>query len=54
MQINNYELPLPHGVGKELTIAVLTNDENFEEAKNAGRKLLAMMILIENITKGNI
>jgi hypothetical protein len=28
---------------KELTIAVLTNDENFEEAKNAGRKL-AMMI----------
>jgi hypothetical protein len=29
---------------KELTIAVLTNDENFEEKKMLGRKLLAMMI----------
>jgi hypothetical protein len=41
MQINNYELLLPHG-GKELTIAEKTR--NFEEAKNAGAKLLAMMI----------
>ena len=31
---------LPHGVGKELTIAVLTNDENFEEAKNAGAQIV--------------
>ena len=26
---------LPNGVGKKLTIAVLTNDENFNEAKSA-------------------
>ena len=31
---------LPHGVGKQLTIAVLTNDENFEEAKNAGADIV--------------
>lgn len=45
---------LPHGVGKELTIAVLTNDENFEEAKNAGADIVGNDELIENITKGNI
>ena len=45
---------LPHGVGKELTIAVLTNDENFEEAKNAGADIIGNDELIENITKGNI
>lgn len=45
---------LPHGVGKELTIAVLTNDENFEEARNAGADIIGNDELIENITKGNI
>jgi large subunit ribosomal protein L1 len=45
---------LPHGVGKELTIAVLTNDENLEEAKNAGAQIVGNDDLIENITKGNI
>ncbi len=45
---------LPHGVGKELTIAVLTNDENFEEAKNAGAEIVGNDELIEDITKGNI
>jgi large subunit ribosomal protein L1 len=45
---------LPHGVGKELTIAVLTNDENFEEARNAGAQIVGNDDLIENITKGNI
>ena len=45
---------LPHGVGKQLTIAVLTNDENFEEAKNAGADIVGNDELIENITKGNI
>jgi large subunit ribosomal protein L1 len=45
---------LPHGVGKELLIAVLTNDENFEEAKNAGAQIVGNDDLIENITKGNI
>jgi large subunit ribosomal protein L1 len=45
---------LPHGVGKELTIAVLTNDENFEEATNAGADIVGNDELIENITTGNI
>jgi large subunit ribosomal protein L1 len=45
---------LPHGVGKELLIAVLTNDENFEEAKNAGAQIVGNDDLIGNITKGNI
>jgi large subunit ribosomal protein L1 len=45
---------LPNGVGKELIIAVLTNDENFEEAKNAGANIVGNDELIENITKGNI
>jgi len=34
---------LPHGVGKELTIAVLTNDENFEVAKMQEQILLEIM-----------
>lgn len=45
---------LPHGVGKKLTIAVLTNDENFDEARNAGAEIIGNDELIENITKGNI
>jgi large subunit ribosomal protein L1 len=45
---------LPHGVGKQLTIAVLTNNENFKEAKNAGADIVGNDELIENITKGNI
>jgi len=45
---------LPHGVGKKLIIAVLTNDENFEEAKNAGADLIGNDELIDNITNGNI
>ena len=45
---------LPHGVGKEITIAVLTNDENLEEAKNAGANIVGNDDLIENITQGNI
>ena len=45
---------LPHGVGKQLKIAVLTNDENFDEAKNAGADIVGNSELIENITKGNI
>ena len=45
---------LPHGVGKQLTIAVLTNDENFDEAKNAGADIFGNEELIEDITKGNI
>nr|YP_009029024.1 ribosomal protein L1 [Cylindrotheca closterium]AGH28563.1 ribosomal protein L1 [Cylindrotheca closterium] len=45
---------LPHGIGKQLTIAVLTNDENFEEAKIAGADLIGNEELIDNIIKGNI
>ena len=45
---------LPHGVGKELTIAVLTNDENFEEAKNAGAQIVGNDDLITDIAQGNI
>ena len=45
---------LPHGVGKELTIAVLTNDENFEEAKNGGANIVGNDDLIESITQGDI
>jgi large subunit ribosomal protein L1 len=45
---------LPHGVGKQLRIAVLTNDENFAEAKNAGADIIGNDDLIEAITQGNI
>ena len=45
---------LPHGIGRQLTIAVLTSDENFEEAKNAGADIVGNDELIENITQGNI
>lgn len=45
---------LPHGIGKQLTIAVLTDDENFNEAKEAGADIIGNTDLIENITKGNI
>ena len=45
---------LPNGVGKQTTIAVLTNDENFEEAKSSGADIIGNDDLIEDITKGNI
>ena len=45
---------LPHGVGKQVKIAVLTNDENFDEATNAGADIVGNDELIENITQGNI
>jgi large subunit ribosomal protein L1 len=45
---------LPHGIGKQLTIAVLTNDENFDEAKNAGADIVGNEELIDSITKGII
>jgi large subunit ribosomal protein L1 len=45
---------LPHGIGKQLTIAVLTNDENFDEATNAGANIVGNDGLIENIVKGSI
>ena len=45
---------LPHGVGKQVKIAVLTNDENIEEAKSAGADLVGNEELIEKITQGDI
>ena len=45
---------LPHGVGKQVKIAVLTNNENIEEAKSAGADLVGNEELIEKITKGDI
>jgi large subunit ribosomal protein L1 len=45
---------LPHGIGKQVKIAVLTNEENFEEAIQAGADIIGNEELIENITKGII
>lgn len=45
---------LPHGIGKQVKIAVLTNEENFEEAIHAGADIIGNEELIENITKGII
>ena len=45
---------LPNGIGKQVRIAVLTDDENFEEAKNAGADIVGNDELIDDITKGNI
>ena len=45
---------LPNGIGKQIRIAVLTNDENFEEAELAGADIVGNDDLIDQITKGNI
>lgn len=45
---------LPHGVGKKIRIAVLTNEENFGEAQSAGADIVGNDDLIEQITQGNI
>jgi large subunit ribosomal protein L1 len=45
---------LPNGIGKKLTIAVLTNQENFSEAQSAGADIIGNDDLIEQITKGDI
>ena len=45
---------LPNGVGKEIKIAVLTNEENFQEAQFSGADLIGNDDLIEKITKGDI
>ena len=45
---------LPNGIGKQTIIAVLTNEENFTEAKSAGADIIGNDELIEQITQGNI
>ena len=45
---------LPNGVGKQTRIAVLTNEENFEEAKSAGADIVGNDDLIEQITQGDL
>ena len=45
---------LPNGIGKQIRIAVLTNEENFDEVKKANADLVGNDDLIEQITKGNL
>ena len=45
---------LPNGIGKEIKIAVLTNEENFSEAELAGANIVGNDDLIEEINQGNI
>ena len=45
---------LPNGIGKQVTIAVLTDEENFAEAKSAGADIVGKDNLIEQINQGNI
>ena len=45
---------LPHGVGKQIRIAVLTNEENFEEVKATNVEVVGNDDLIEQINQGNL
>ena len=45
---------LPHGIGKSITIALLTNESNISEAQNAGADIVGNDDLIEQISQGNI
>jgi large subunit ribosomal protein L1 len=45
---------LPHGIGKQIRIAVLTNEENFAEVKSANADIVGNDDLIEQITQGNL
>jgi large subunit ribosomal protein L1 len=45
---------LPNGIGKQVRIAVLTNEENFEAAKSAKADLVGNDELIEKITQGDL
>jgi large subunit ribosomal protein L1 len=47
-------ITLPHGIGKQTTIAVLTDEENFKQAQSAGANIVGNDDLIEKITQGNI
>jgi len=45
---------LPNGIGKEIKIAVLTNEENFKEAESAEADIIGSNDLIEKINQGII
>lgn len=45
---------LPNGIGKQVIIAVLTDEENFEEAKSANADIIGNDDLIDQITQNNI
>nr|UYC31339.1 ribosomal protein L1 [Odontella aurita var. minima] len=45
---------LPHGIGKSIKIAVLTNDSNIAEAKEARADIVGSDDLIDQISQGNI
>lgn len=45
---------LPHGIGKQVRIAVLTDNENFKEAELAEADIIGNEDLIEQINKGNM
>ncbi len=45
---------LPKGTGKNIKVAVVTSDENFNEAKNSGADLVGTQDLIDTISKGKI
>lgn len=45
---------LPNGIGKKVVIAVLTNEENFEEVKLAKADIVGNDDLIEKITQGDL
>ena len=45
---------LPHGVGKSVKLAVLTNETNHPEAKSAGADIVGGIDLIEQISQGTI
>jgi large subunit ribosomal protein L1 len=45
---------LPHGIGKSVRIAVLTNEANFNEANEAGADVVGSQDLIDDISQGNI
>jgi len=45
---------LPHGIGKTINIAVLTNEDNFQEAEAGGADKIGSDELINQISQGNI
>ena len=45
---------LPNGIGKQVRIAVLTDEDNFAEANSAGADIVGNDDLIEQINQGNL